>query len=674
MDKITENNIQRINLFANNLKTKGFYRNSMELNKNIRKDRYKSEWLDKLKLGNNLLKNIFTFEQEWDMERYTTPVVFEDGIDWKYIPNDDPEWMYMLNRHRFFTILAECYLYSNNDQYLYKLKEIWQHWIKTERNIESNYSSTWRTIDTGIRLKYWIKTCNLLVQKDSLINILGIDLTIDILDSIDEQLDYLMSDENLKRSLISNWKVLEMNGVFISSLYVNHFKYVNKAADILEQVIDMQICKDGFHWEQSFMYHHEVLICLLEVVELSNRNNIVVSSRILNALESMVRSTIALTRPNCTQSAYGDSDVESLKSLLSWIGLVLENENAVWLTQNTCYLSNLFDYGEEAEDKLLTIKAIKPEQLSYKFEDVGLVFLRDSWESDGIFTLFKNGPQGGGHGHSDLLHIEIHAGNETLLTDSGRYTYIEDSDERQYFKRASSHNTTLIDGKEFTIQSGSWGYNGVATSLPIFSRFGTNVDYIETSHIGYLFLGKQVVVTRKLIYIKPDIWIISDEFLTLENYNYFQIFNFPNKHLELVTDYFKYTGFKHDLYIKPLNTDQFDIQNSYYSPNYNDKIKSKRLILSKKGNKHQFMITVLSLNEKVDVSEEIISSSGQFLDKNIAEGICVTLNNRSYLVGINHQEDRTLLSRKSYKIREFEYYGRVCVIDLNDGKPNVLKY
>lgn len=36
----------------------------------------------------------------------------------------------------------------------------------------------------------------------------------------------------------------------------------------------MQIMPDGVHWEQSPMYHNEVLHCLLDVILLAKRNDI----------------------------------------------------------------------------------------------------------------------------------------------------------------------------------------------------------------------------------------------------------------------------------------------------------------------------------------------------------------------------------------------------------------
>ncbi len=44
----------------------------------------------------------FIFNMDWDMEQTHDIVSFEGAIDWEHIPSDDPEWIFALNRHRYW--------------------------------------------------------------------------------------------------------------------------------------------------------------------------------------------------------------------------------------------------------------------------------------------------------------------------------------------------------------------------------------------------------------------------------------------------------------------------------------------------------------------------------------------------------------------------------------------
>ena len=72
--------------------------------------------------------------------------------------------------------------------------------------------------------------------------------------------------------------------------------------------------------------------------------------------------------------------------------------------------------------------------------------------ADERFLIFDCGPLGdGGHGHLDLLSVEIAAGGRSLVVDPGRYTYAEgEPNWRHWFKGTAAHNTVVVDGLDQT--------------------------------------------------------------------------------------------------------------------------------------------------------------------------------------------------------------------------------
>jgi uncharacterized heparinase superfamily protein len=66
------------------------------------------------------------------------------------------------------------------------------------------------------------------------------------------------------------------------------------------------------------------------------------------------------------------------------------------------------------------------------------------------FLIFDCGPLGdGGHGHYDLLSVEVCAGGRPVIVDPGRFTYA-DGELRRWFKGTAAHNTVCVDGLDQT--------------------------------------------------------------------------------------------------------------------------------------------------------------------------------------------------------------------------------
>lgn len=644
----------------------GFYQERQPLERCLQDPQFAESWQEKLRLADALLQDTIFYDQEWDMEREFRPVTFADGrFDWNHEPFGDPEWTYMLNRHRFFVLLMEVYLYTKDRRYAEKMLALWEDWIERETLVAEHLWTGWRTIETGIRLKNWVKTLNLLELCPEIE--LSAGLTEKIATSMNQQTDYLCQEKLINMSMISNWKVLEQNGVWLAcALYPQWIDNAAEKLAIAEKVLttsaELQVMPDGFHWEQSFMYHHEVWIGLAEVQQIAQRNGLQLPSAISEALIRMTKASVALTRPDRSQSPYGDSDVEDMRPMLQWMALVTGDPEANWLAGRRLFLSTLFDYGEAAVAGLSELNALRPQQLDQNFEDSGLVFLRDSWEKDASWTLIKNGSQGGGHGHSDNLHFELFH-RESLLCDNGRFTYVEDSPIRKAFKNASAHNTILVDGEEFTRQSGSWGYEGTAPALPNYLRSRNDYAYAECSHTGYFRYGKNVLLTRKILHLKPGIWIVADEAVTNEDHEYTQLFHFPKAgRLQITEDHAVYQGDESRLHLYPLSGQQMTAAASEYSPHYNERLASEKIQLTTQGSGRSVMVTVLAL-EQTAITRVAVSSSGKELPSTDATALKLENAQASYTILLNHFEDATIMSRKADKLDGRFVYGRAVVVE-----------
>ena len=85
----------------------------------------------------------------------------------------------------------------------------------------------------------------------------------------------------------------------------------------LEIEARMQILGDGVHWEQSPMYHNEVLHCYFDVIILARRNHVSLPESILEQVQKMVYANLAWKKPNHHQPMMGDSDDTDIRDLIS---------------------------------------------------------------------------------------------------------------------------------------------------------------------------------------------------------------------------------------------------------------------------------------------------------------------------------------------------------------------
>ena len=95
--------------------------------------------------------NTFIFNHKWDMEVCKTPVTFDDNIKWNHIPFNDPEWTFMMNRHKFWTFLAKAYHLTKDQKYLDTFIRQINSWIDSVDIFSEEYKDCSRTIEMWLR-------------------------------------------------------------------------------------------------------------------------------------------------------------------------------------------------------------------------------------------------------------------------------------------------------------------------------------------------------------------------------------------------------------------------------------------------------------------------------------------------------------------------------------------
>lgn len=625
----------------------------------------KKEVEEIIKKADRFMAGRIIFDMKWDMERCNKEYIFKDEIDWTVNPFGDEEWIYMLNRHKHILLYAQAYLITNDEKYSDRIKKEIKHWIINVKPTKE--SKAFRTIEVGIRLRNWIKVIEIIINSDKF----DYEFLEMILISIKEQIDFILQNKREDR-ILSNWVVMEHVGVFIAASFFkelkNSSKYIDISQEMIRRSLDIQILNDGLHWEQSYMYHNEIVNCIMDMVIVGKRSNVEIDSSILYKMKKALNATLNISDPNMMQINYGDSDYEDLRDILC-LGSILLKEKELKYNINEIPIETIFEFGYEGIDIFNKLEANDKKLKSKAFTDAGNYIIRDTSDEKDIFTFFKCGPLGSGHGHYDLLHVGINYKGEEVLSDSGRYSYREDEKLRNILKGSKSHNTLTVDNKEFNESYGSWGSKKIANYIKREHKFSNLGSFVEGAHTGY----KDILLNRKVIYINSGIWILSDEFFAKDTHNFESRFNFNKPNLRVENNRFVYymeCGKK--VYLESLDNLNLKIENTAISPEYNSIYESQRCIFEKyKEGDCFFNIIIHNSDAKVKDLKyiPILDWKKRELDSKYAKAIKILCDDKEYIVIVVTNEEPT--GRKTYIVDNTVVYGRVIIIKRSGGLEEI---
>jgi hypothetical protein len=568
------------------------------------KTHFPREIAETLKIADEVVNQEFLFRGRWDMERTTQPVRFKSKIQWDAIPNEDEEWCFMFNRHKYWISLGQAYALTGDEKYAQTFFSQLEDWIDSNPLEERLYRKSWRTLEAGIRMENWVKALQLTMASPSFTPQLAGKLML----SMWQHGKYLYDNYNHFRRL-SNWGVIENHGLFILTVFLPELKEADSwqkaALTRQEEEIQLQCLEDGTQWEQSPLYHNEVLRCYLDLINLAGKNNISISEAITSRARKMAYADLIMARPDHCEPLLGDSDEVDVRDVLSLSGYLFKDGQLKFGGYSSLDYESLWDTGYAAHQVYETITALEPAFTSKAMPDAGNYYLRSGWQDKDCYFSFRCGFHGGGHGHADNLHIDLSAYGDNILTDSGRFTYVEGNPWRDYFKASSAHNVPYVDNQEFADLAGSWQVKKAA--LPLNTQFKTNsaFDYVEGGHLGYFDLSDPVIVTRKVIYLKPSCWILMDEFHAKQSHQYSQLFHFGPGKVAKQGKNVLFEGKNARLKLLSLEpTVHVDIVESHLSRQYNMRESTQQAILSRKGEGFSTM-GVLLWAEPLDTPAEI---------------------------------------------------------------------
>ena len=626
------------------------------------KENFPGEVKNTISKADLVLDKNFIFRDDWDMEKTNIPYQFKGEIDWKAKPNGDEEWCFMLNRHKFWIDLGRAYYLTGNEKYAKAFVAQATHWIDNNPLEDRLKKLSWRRIEAGIRCENWIKAFEYIKNSKSITPA----FLEKFMTSLYQHGEYLNSSYSAF-SQTSNWGVLEFQGLFTLSNYFSEFKaapqWKKDATANLETCINLQVLDDGSQWEQSPMYHNEVFHCYMNVNLIAHRKNINLPDAIVQKTKDMAYANVKWQKPNFHQPLLGDSDDTDLRGLLTLSTYLFLDPVLKSRSFSTLDFETYFILGENAIQKYEAIASKKPDFTSIYQKSSGDFFMRSSWQEDATYTSFHLKKLGCGHGHDNLLHFTIFANNQDYLIDSGRFSYV-DNDWRKFFKSNISHNTLGVDNLPNSIYKDSWLNETEARSQGDFTTTTTLYDYAEVENTAYKRLVDPVAMKRRMLYLKPNIWIIFDSFSANGTHTYSQYFNFPDKNCVIEDKGLTTTFAKNNMRIQPIKEVKIKLEQSWYSPEYNLKKENLRAELSRESTGIDSFISVLYFPEKNQLKYEkipVYNRSDVLLSDRDVEAVKINFDDKEYTLVVVHNSPAP--AANFYKVNNTLVRGEVILIE-----------
>jgi hypothetical protein len=420
-------------------------------------------------------------------------LTLELGVEPDWLAADfpaDAEWRIEWSKFYYGLDLAFAFGETGDSKYLRAWERLVLSWM---RQVPVDFDST---DVAGRRILNWIYAWDSFASSPRFTGFAE-GFEEQIMSSLSGQLGHLRSHLTAER----NHRTLELYALFVAALALPELDEGGALLDFalkeLQRNLLADIRPDGVQRENSTHYHMLVLRSFLGTIENARRFRITLPDGFAAHVERACEFAMHCRRPDGLIPALSDSDSGDYSD-------ILELASELFARPDFLYAATDGTRGEP------------PRQTNVCFPDGGYFIQRSDWGEEGTrprdarFLIFDCGPLGdGGHGHYDLLNVEIAAGGRPLVIDPGRYTYSEHGPKnwRRWFKGTAAHNTVCVDGENQTPYRCGKPKGPTARGL-LLERLGApGLDVLcgEASSPAY-----EVKHTRCVFFVAGEYWLIVD--------------------------------------------------------------------------------------------------------------------------------------------------------------------
>jgi hypothetical protein len=359
------------------------------------------------------------------------------------------------------------------------------------------------------RVQNWIYAWDLFARSPGFPG-LRAGLAEELLDNLAAQTRYIREHLTPAR----NHRTLELYALFIVALAFPQLEdgLLDFAVAELHRNLMEEMRPDGVHIEQSTHYHLIVLRSFVGARENARRFGLTLPDGFDEQLGRALEFGMHCHRPDGEIPALSDADAGSYRDLLELAADLLGRDDLRYVATG----------GAEGHP---------PAERHVSFPEGGYHIQRSGWGMDGTpfaherFLMLDCGPLGaGGHGHYDLLSVEVAAGGRPLIMDPGRYTYSETPEQprdpanpRHWFKGTAAHNTVVVDGLDQTPYSRSKPRGRVAEGRLVSRHTGPGIDVLHGEATSPCY---DAVHARRVAFVGDEYWLIEDRLWATQSHRY----------------------------------------------------------------------------------------------------------------------------------------------------------
>lgn len=431
------------------------------------------------------------------------------------------KYLWEPNRHLHLVTLAQAYALTRDPVYAREVGRHVDSWIaQCPPGKGPNWASS---LELGIRLINWSLAWQLLGGGDSELfaQAEGLAFRERWLESI-----YLHTRtvvRNLSRfSSANNHLIGEASGVWIAAatwpLWPEMRQWGDECREILLEEALRQNAPDGGNREQAISYQQFVFDFLLLAGLAARATRRDFPEPYWERLEHMVEFVASLLDAGGNMPMIGDADDGyavrlapqgecSYAAMLAAGGLlfgrtdfaspVVADSKALWL------------FGKKAGvAEACGVTRAYPQSGYY-------VLGKDFGAADEIKLIADAGPLGylslAAHGHADALAIVLSVGGQPVLVDPGTYCYHTEPGWRRYFRSTSAHNTVSVDGKDQSVQDGTFMWSRHAEARCLEFDVAADRQVFAGEHAGYGRLADPVLHRRRIEFIPGSGMFLLDD-------------------------------------------------------------------------------------------------------------------------------------------------------------------
>ena len=294
----------------------------------------------------------------------------------------------------------------------------------------------------------------------------------------------------------ANWQVTGCRALFVLGLSFPEFResgeWMRLGKRRLMQHCERDFFEDGCYSERCPGYGTIGLRFVPELYELLGRTKGHAADRrkLKQRMEGAYRWYMLTSTPLRTSPATGDSGYVPIAALM---------KEGARRTGDGTLLWPIRDMLTE-EERGQSPRPVRPAVTSVHLPSSGFAVMRTGWEREDLYMMINHGPFGGGHTHNHTLDFELFAFGDGLALDSSRFDSY-DNPLDAYFRSARAHNQVVVN-------DANMDRVGLKVTDLIWQP-GRRGDLFAATHDGYE-KSHNVRITRKIVFVKPHYWFISD--------------------------------------------------------------------------------------------------------------------------------------------------------------------